>query len=778
MNCPEISEHQSRIKGQNRLDQAVNKLGIDVVKKILGFSMYTLGFPYDFVSENIGFSEAGIKTLIQDILEDGVGRFIDKRKKTPYSVLKKEPAETTVTPTLKYNEHKNDSFEFMLTGPISFKLMKTDKIGSKLLTLLFLDLKLIKQIDAAKILNCNRLSINQNYKKFKTYGSESLLDNRKGHKKDYKFNDRVKGEIIKKSVLCILDGKVPTKTTVSNHLQDNFSEKYSERAVALHLKDIGLTESKEEIFLAVVQSVNKKIDSSGYLIPRKAPSEAKYEKYVKLIQNFKEGLSNCNEFNASNLPNIFQLEKKVESFQSKMEALVLESFIKGLKDVSFKCPNCQTSNAIKWNNNSENEKTEELIASLGGKLNLKADLLPVGKCKNCKVEFNTKKTVLKLPENAKFTPLTQRKICAANRAGSYENAAKNLKELINLNINRNQVRTLSNSVGKYINEEFIELHKDISKGLSRDIIKSKHPLVKELTIEEKYLDTSKYIIALAVDGGRMQMFNWIPPLSESKKGKKDLYWHENKVFRISVYDKTKFEERTENTNNENKKNTYKTAKIITGLSTYGATNVSWKETAMSITSHLYMRGITPEDVQICLSDGSEHIMKEIFKPIFPKSTHILDYYHKAEALHSCLKLLEVDENAQGNLKQNLWNGEMNKLIHELKEIQLRIGCPVAGKKRNPDNPKVKLDNLINHLGENKKRLNYKHFRSQRYPIGSGSIESAVKLFGKRIKGTEKQWNKDGGEAILGLYSFLLSEDDRWNKLWDIHTPWFENKVPF
>lgn len=108
------------------------------------------------------------------------------------------------------------------------------------------------------------------------------------------------------------------------------------------------------------------------------------------------------------------------------------------------------------------------------------------------------------------------------------------------------------------------------------------------------------------------------------------------------------------------------------------------------------------------------------------------------------------------------------MIANLREIQSEVGRPDKGK-RKTDDPKVVLDNFINHLNENKGRLQYKKYRSFQYPIGSGSIESAVKLFGKRIKGTEKQWSD--GEAILHLYAFLLSEDERWNKLWEVHNPW-------
>jgi hypothetical protein len=216
--------------------------------------------------------------------------------------------------------------------------------------------------------------------------------------------------------------------------------------------------------------------------------------------------------------------------------------------------------------------------------------------------------------------------------------------------------------------------------------------------------------------------------------------------------------------------------MIIGLSTYGATNRKWEETGPLIISHLYMRGIKPENIEVCISDGSEHLMKKIFAPYFPHANHILDYYHKSEALHKCMKHIgKTNNKKKEKLKNYLWEGNIIELIKDLKEIQLKVGKPGKGK-RNTDDPKVILDNFINHLSANKERLQYKTYRENKYPIGSGSVESAVKLFGKRIKGTEKQWNENGGESILSLYSFLLSEDERWKKLWEIQTPWLKNII--
>jgi hypothetical protein len=89
---------------------------------------------------------------------------------------------------------------------------------------------------------------------------------------------------------------------------------------------------------------------------------------------------------------------------------------------------------------------------------------------------------------------------------------------------------VSMHVGEFIKNKFDELYIDIQEN-SPEIISQKHPLIEELRINEKYLEKSKYLIVLAVDGGRMQLFDLI---SQKKK----MRWVETKIFRISIYDKT------------------------------------------------------------------------------------------------------------------------------------------------------------------------------------------------------------------------------------------------
>ena len=59
------------------------------------------------------------------------------------------------------------------------------------------------------------------------------------------------------------------------------------------------------------------------------------------------------------------------------------------------------------------------------------------------------------------------------------------------------------------------------------------------------------------------------------------------------------------------------------------------------------------------------------------------------------------------------------------------------------------------------RVDYPRYRRLGLPVTSTLMESLVKEFNLRVKGTEKFWNDpQGAEAILTVRAALLSEDDR------------------
>ena len=67
-------------------------------------------------------------------------------------------------------------------------------------------------------------------------------------------------------------------------------------------------------------------------------------------------------------------------------------------------------------------------------------------------------------------------------------------------------------------------------------------------------------------------------------------------------------------------------------------------------------------------------------------------------------------------------------------------------------------------------MKYREYRLAGLPITSSHIESTIKQINKRVKGTEKFWNRPAGaEAILQVRAAALCDDDRLSQ-WILNRP--------
>ena len=75
-----------------------------------------------------------------------------------------------------------------------------------------------------------------------------------------------------------------------------------------------------------------------------------------------------------------------------------------------------------------------------------------------------------------------------------------------------------------------------------------------------------------------------------------------------------------------------------------------------------------------------------------------------------------------------------------------------------------------YLENNRPRMNYPHYRRAGLPTMSGLVESLIKQFNYRVKGTEKSWTLKNAESILQVRAAVLSEDERFEKHME-NRPW-------
>lgn len=111
---------------------------------------------------------------------------------------------------------------------------------------------------------------------------------------------------------------------------------------------------------------------------------------------------------------------------------------------------------------------------------------------------------------------------------------------------------------------------------------------------------------------------------------------------------------------------------------------------------------------------------------------------------------------------SVWSGRAAEVLAEWRSLAEQFDIPPD--KALPDNdPRRPIQRGLTYLTNNSERVDYPRYRRLGLPATSTLMESLVKEFNLRVKGTEKFWNDpQGAEAILTVRAALLSEDDRFN----------------
>ena len=102
----------------------------------------------------------------------------------------------------------------------------------------------------------------------------------------------------------------------------------------------------------------------------------------------------------------------------------------------------------------------------------------------------------------------------------------------------------------------------------------------------------------------------------------------------------------------------------------------------------------------------------------------------------------------------VWQGAVEKVIVELAQRQAELGSPQE--QDGETHPRRVVSTALGYLQNHQDKMRYPEYRRQGMPITSSYVESAVKQFNARVKGTEKFWTEAGAEALLCLRADYLS----------------------
>ena len=110
----------------------------------------------------------------------------------------------------------------------------------------------------------------------------------------------------------------------------------------------------------------------------------------------------------------------------------------------------------------------------------------------------------------------------------------------------------------------------------------------------------------------------------------------------------------------------------------------------------------------------------------------------------------------------VWQGRAAEVIAALRARQAELGSRGgrAGK-----SPRPLVARTLTYLGNHRDKMRYDAYRRQGLPITSSHVGSVVKRINRRVKGTEKFWSEEGGEAVLQLRADYLSDGQPLEAFW-------------
>lgn len=172
-------------------------------------------------------------------------------------------------------------------------------------------------------------------------------------------------------------------------------------------------------------------------------------------------------------------------------------------------------------------------------------------------------------------------------------------------------------------------------------------------------------------------------------------------------------------------------------------------------------GIQAATRQAFVADGLA-VNWTIHKQHFSQMTGILDLMHALSYAWRAAAVL-ADPHAYHRFATWIWQGQVQRVIAELRVHQQLIGLPEQNTPAS--DPRARIQSAITYYTNHAHLMNYPKYRQAGLPLTSSLMESTIKQMNARVKGTEKFWNKESGEAVLQLRADSLSHSQPLDKFW-------------
>ena len=197
-----------------------------------------------------------------------------------------------------------------------------------------------------------------------------------------------------------------------------------------------------------------------------------------------------------------------------------------------------------------------------------------------------------------------------------------------------------------------------------------------------------------------------------------------------------------------------------------ATLGSSEEFGPMVAAKAHRRNFVAAQSRVFLGDGGAWIWA-LQRTLFPTFEPVVDLVHVLAHVYLAAKAFGGPATAvwQRDLDwaTACWQGRVSTVLEPLTATLAEMPPPPEGQEVKPTDPYEVIRLTIGYLTNNQPRMDYPRYRREGMPTCSGLVESLVKQFNRRVKGTEKFWYPTHAETILQLRAVYLSDDERLSK---------------
>jgi hypothetical protein len=197
---------------------------------------------------------------------------------------------------------------------------------------------------------------------------------------------------------------------------------------------------------------------------------------------------------------------------------------------------------------------------------------------------------------------------------------------------------------------------------------------------------------------------------------------------------------------------------------FAATRRPWEAFGPMVATRAWEWGFYGAPRKAFVGDGAANNWT-MWRSHFSSFTPILDFIHALSYVFAAAtagRPFAEGWECYGKWIAWVWQGRVDRVIDELARRQEELGIPAKGESASA---RSVVTSALEYLRNNASRMKYAEYRCNGLPITSSYVESAVKQFNYRVKGTEKFWDEEGAEGILQLRGDFLSDDRPLDDFW-------------